>query len=263
MISSDALSANIRCVLFDLDNTLVHRKRSIAAYADSFIEDFGTRLESPSATQVARLIELQDNGGYLSSQSPFSTIKDAVAATLTNYLKWKRFAALEEVRTHWNTHFPRHAVEMEGAAALVSSLADRRYAIGIVSNGSEQSRADTVASLSFQRHVTCLLSSERACARKPNPEIFIKVANELGVAPRECLFVGDHPSNDVMGARAAGMYAIWLKGFHPWPSHMPRHVAVANTLSEVGALIEKWENQCRKFAASLTTPAFSNSASGS
>lgn len=30
----------------------------------------------------------------------------------------------------------------------------------------------------------------------------------------ECLFVGDHPVNDIQGARQVGMQTLWLSGFH-------------------------------------------------
>jgi len=36
----------------------------------------------------------------------------------------------------------------------------------------------------------------------------------LGIAPERCLFIGDHPVNDVQGALGAGMQAILLEGFH-------------------------------------------------
>jgi putative hydrolase of the HAD superfamily len=33
---------------------------------------------------------------------------------------------------------------------------------------------------------------------------------QLGLAPGACVLVGDHPLNDVIGAKRAGWHAIWL-----------------------------------------------------
>src|SRR6266542_6083176 len=40
---------------------------------------------------------------------------------------------------------------------------------------------------------------------KPEPAIYVRCIEALGVSPAECLFVGDGGSNELAGARAAGM----------------------------------------------------------
>ncbi|WP_454914356.1 HAD family hydrolase [Variovorax gossypii] len=74
------------------------------------------------------------------------------------------------------------------------SRGSRRLVVGIVSNGAESSRRETVARLSFRRHVTTVLSSERAGVKKPDPRVFTKAATELGLANSQSVFVGDHLS---------------------------------------------------------------------
>lgn len=44
--------------------------------------------------------------------------------------------------------------------------------------------------------------------RKPESEAYLAVVRELGVQPRECLFVGDGGSHELSGAAALGMSAI-------------------------------------------------------
>ena len=51
---------------------------------------------------------------------------------------------------------------------------------------------------------------------KPQPEIFVYTAEKLGVAVSQCVYVGDHPVNDIEGALSSGMKAIrmnwgWFK----------------------------------------------------
>lgn len=48
-------------------------------------------------------------------------------------------------------------------------------------------------------------------AEKPNPTIFLKACELLGVKPEDAVHVGDDRRNDVWGARDAGCDA-WLWG---------------------------------------------------
>ena len=85
--------------------------------------------------------------------------------------------------------------------------------------------------------------SEAAGCKKPDPRIFQLACDELGVAPGDCWFVGDHPENDILGARRLGMHAVWIKdevGSHAWPagsepeSNIPRISALAELLPMLG-----------------------------
>jgi len=61
-------------------------------------------------------------------------------------------------------------------------------------------------------------------ARKPDPEVFRRVAAMLDVPPQECVMVDDLARN-VRGARAAGMVAV-------------QHHDVDVTVCEVGILLD-------------------------
>ena len=75
---------------------------------------------------------------------------------------------------------------------------------------------------SFQRLVEQLdlpvdlvTSSGELAAHKPDPEFYRRIAARAGVAPEQCVHVGDRVDNDVVGAAAAGMTAVHLaRG--PW-----------------------------------------------
>ncbi len=45
---------------------------------------------------------------------------------------------------------------------------------------------------------------------KPDKGIFEIVERQLGVGPGGCVLVGDHPINDVAGAKRAGWSAVWI-----------------------------------------------------
>jgi putative hydrolase of the HAD superfamily len=227
------ISHPVRAVLLDLDNTLVHRSQSIARYANRFVHDFADSLTSVSPHTVARLVNRQDNGGYLPSDSPFPTVRAAVVHSLVLDLPWRRTVQQEEIASHWASRFPECTVEMKGASELCDQLVALGVRIGIVSNGAEKSRLATVERLSFHHRISSILSSERAGVRKPDAAIFATAARELGVVNEECVFVGDHPINDVAGALSAGMGAIWLEGFHPWQGDISSKASSVTSLLQV------------------------------
>ena len=63
--------------------------------------------------------------------------------------------------------------------------------------------------------VDLVTSSGELGADKPDPEFYRRVAARVGVAPGQCVHVGDRVDNDVVGARAAGMVAVHLRR-GPW-----------------------------------------------
>ena len=59
-----------KCVLFDLDNTLVHRNESVNRYVDVLLADCRDVAKRFSRAEILRLILECDNGGYLRPGSP-------------------------------------------------------------------------------------------------------------------------------------------------------------------------------------------------
>ncbi|MDO8616818.1 MAG: HAD family hydrolase [Dehalococcoidia bacterium] len=59
-------------------------------------------------------------------------------------------------------------------------------------------------------HFDVVLSSEQAGAIKPNPLIFLRLAELLGLPPAAILYAGDNPIPDVLGPARAGMTAAWV-----------------------------------------------------
>jgi putative hydrolase of the HAD superfamily len=220
-------------VFFDLDNTLTHRLRSIEAYSGLFASHFATHLGVNAQSLIAQVIADQDNGGYLPPDSVQPNIRTAVAVSLHERLRWRTPVPVAELADHWFEHFPTQSVEMPGASHLIESLVARGMKVAIISNGARQSREATLAHLPFKHHVSALISSESAGCRKPDPAIFLHAAQALGMAPEQCLYVGDHPINDVSGAMAAGMSAVWLSGFHVWPEDEPPPAVCVEKLLDI------------------------------
>jgi putative hydrolase of the HAD superfamily len=100
--------------------------------------------------------------------------------------------------------------------ALLESLRERGLKLGLVSNAFDPGwllRRDLEQMGLAERLDVAVFSSEVG-RRKPDPLIFRRALDELGVDPERALFVGDSRSADVAGAKALGMttvQALWFR----------------------------------------------------
>jgi FMN phosphatase YigB (HAD superfamily) len=84
-----------------------------------------------------------------------------------------------------------------------------------------------------------VLVSERVGWRKPNPRIFEAAFAKMGVAAGECLFVGDRPDIDVVGAQGVGMCAAWLNPeAAPLPEGTPPPDFTLERLADLRRILE-------------------------
>lgn len=96
------------------------------------------------------------------------------------------------------------------AAATLRRLRAMGYRVGVLSDCTVE-LAERWPSLPLSRLVDAVVLSCLEGRRKPDPELFATAASRLGVAARECLYVGDGGGGELTGARAAGMTAIMLR----------------------------------------------------
>lgn len=96
------------------------------------------------------------------------------------------------------------------ALAVLAAVRDRGLKVGVLSDCTvelaEAWPALPVASLVHARVLSC-----EAGRRKPDPWLFNTIAGHLGVAPGECLYVGDGGGRELSGASACGMRAVMLR----------------------------------------------------
>jgi len=89
------------------------------------------------------------------------------------------------------------------------------------------------------------VSSAWAGARKPHPRIFEHTLTKLGVAAGAAVFVGDTWGPDVVGPRAMGMTALYLRREDRWPDEAApadpagSGVPVGSDLTAVLSLVEE------------------------
>ena len=212
----------IRAVLFDLDNTLTHRDQSILAYSQHLATLYQQQLQHDQISQIQTIIRRIDNGGYPKKELlTHPSIAASVAYALLQELNWNSVPELDELTHFWFQQFGLSAVAMPGANSLLTDLKQQGYKLAVVSNGGHATRLTILQGLGFSHYFDEIISSELVGISKPNPGIFLHTSRQLNIVPENCLFIGDHPVNDIQGATQAGMKALWLQGFHKTGAHKP------------------------------------------
>ena len=106
----------------------------------------------------------------------------------------------------------RHEVEFYPEVIQTLPRLASRFRLATLSNGNA-----CVHRIGIGHHFEVTLNAEAVGCAKPQPEAFLAVAERLGIAPFEMLYVGAHPDNDVRGAAAAGCRTAWVnRRGSPW-----------------------------------------------
>lgn len=181
-----------RAVLFDLDGTLVDSAPELGAAADKMRTDRGL----PSLP-LARYRPMAGAGARgmlgiafdITPQSPgFEALREEF---FVNY----------EARMLLNTHV------FDGVAELIDSLTQRGLAWGIVTNKSKRFTDPLARSIPVFASAGAVVSGDTTPHAKPHPEPLFEAARRLGLAPAQCIYVGDD-ERDIVAGRAAGMRTV-------------------------------------------------------
>jgi HAD superfamily hydrolase (TIGR01509 family) len=115
-----------------------------------------------------------------------------------------------------------------------------RYRLGLLSNGSRLPEK-----VGLGRYFEAVVFGQDHRVAKPDKGIFEAVERQLGVGPAACVLVGDHPLNDVAGAKRADWRAVWIEGdgegaFTPHLGYEEQPPdAVVTTLADVPGALER------------------------
>jgi putative hydrolase of the HAD superfamily len=96
------------------------------------------------------------------------------------------------------------------AVSTLIALRGRGLRLGVLSDCTVE-LAETWPHLPLAGLVDARVLSCEEGRRKPNPELFRRIADRLSVAPPDCLYVGDGGGGELTGASGCGMRAFMLR----------------------------------------------------
>jgi len=108
------------------------------------------------------------------------------------------------------------AAPLPGSIELLQGLHEAGFSQALASSAPIENIQLISDVLGLRRYLTALVSGETVAHGKPAPDIFLKAANELGIAPGQCLVIEDAVAG-VQAAHAAGMRCIAVAGKRDLP----------------------------------------------
>ncbi|HSH93551.1 MAG TPA: HAD-IA family hydrolase [Roseimicrobium sp.] len=120
----------------------------------------------------------------------------------------------------------------EDVLATLDTLASEGIQLAVVSNWDERLRP-LLDRFKLASYFDVIVVSCEVAFPKPSPVIFEEAVRKMGLLPQQILHVGDHPREDVEGARGAGLAALHLqRGGRPGDG-------IINSLSDIPSLLSR------------------------
>lgn len=215
----------VRCVLFDLDGTLIDSAADLGLAADDM--------------RIARGLPSLPISDYRASAGSGARGMLGVAFGVTpadggfTVLRNEFFDRYEQRMTVLTQPF-------DGAEALLQALARHGVPWGAVTNKSSRFVTPLLATMPMFTTASALVCGDTTPHTKPHPAPLHEAMRQIGVRPEQCVYVGDD-ERDMVAGRAAGMATVAARyGYlgagavvERWPAD-----AVINSPSELLKILE-------------------------
>ena len=208
------MTALPKAVLFDLDDTLFDHQHASACALGELRDRYAAGIAFEAfAAEHARVLEKYHlrflNGEFTLDAARAARMAEMFAAFGVAVSEAK---ALEVALRYRELHQANRRL-VAGARELLEALHGRTK-LAIVTNNSVSEQWDKLRYLGIADRFDAVLISEEIGMSKPDRAIFHAALSRLDCAQGDAVMVGDNWEADVMGARAAGIAAIWFNRFN-------------------------------------------------
>jgi len=104
---------------------------------------------------------------------------------------------------------PKHNELFPGVFELLDYLQDKKYQMHIITNGFNKVQHEKLLASKLKPYFNVIITSENAGVKKPNPVIFNQAVKLAKSSMKQSVMIGDNYEADIMGAKNAGMEAIF------------------------------------------------------
>ncbi len=204
-------------MLFDLDDTLFDHGHS------SRTALWSVRGEHPELSRVP-WPELRETYARLLEEVHVRLLSGELTLEQSRHERFRRLfselsepgqspdAAVREAAEVYGRAYRESWQQVSGAGRLLERVG-RRARVAVVTNNLLDEQRAKLGALDLTQYVDELVASEEVGVAKPDPYIFRVALERVGCSAGEALVVGDSWESDVVGARAAGIRAVWLNRY--------------------------------------------------
>ncbi len=225
----------VRAVIFDWGGTLTPWHQ--VDYDELWREACAPHFPGHQVAGIAAAICAAEQGLWQTGRD------SGQSATLDHVLAQAGVAATEGLLASYFALWDPHTYTDPEVAPLLRDLRKRDIRIGVLSNTmwprtahERVFRRDEVLSL-----IDGAVYSSEIPWVKPHREAFRAAMAAIGMTdPRECVYVGDRPYDDVHGAKSVGMRAVLVPNSDVPPFDAAVPDAVISRLSELTRYLDAW-----------------------
>jgi FMN phosphatase YigB (HAD superfamily) len=228
------MTADIRMLICDLDNTLYDWVTFFARALYAMVDEASRVLDVPKDKLLGELQEVHRH--YHNTEQPFGLLETrSVLEAYPGIPRREIYRLLNDAFHAFNSSRKRHLeaypgvkealanIKAEGTLVVAHTEAtvvnaefrlnklnltqffDRLYALEHVGEPHpEQMPMEPVTGV---KHISSLFLHER----KPDAGVLWRICDDAGVAPANCLYVGDSISRDIAMANEVGVHSAWAK----------------------------------------------------
>lgn len=196
------MRANVRAVVFDLDDTLLDRRRSFELFACDQWERFRPSLGGAEQISFVDALTELDGDGYAPRKSMFEGLLTRLELSPS---------LADSLLGDYRDGFPKACLLFPSVAQTLRRIRESGLKLGLITNGSIRMQRRKLQHLNLTPLFDTILISDLEGVSKPDPQIFCRACRRLDTDPAQTVFVGDHPEVDVAGACAAGMQTVWRR----------------------------------------------------
>lgn len=179
----------IEAVVFDMDGVLIDAKEWHYHALNRALEHFGWTISRAEHLSTFDGLPTRKKLEMLSQEKGLPRGLHAFLNEL------KQQYTVEQIHLHCKPIFVHEYT--------LSNLKARNYKLGLASNSIRSTVELMMQKASLAPYLDIMLSNEDVSNPKPHPDIYLKTADLLGVAPSRCLVVEDN-ANGIRAAEAAG-----------------------------------------------------------
>ena len=211
-----------RAALFDLDGTLLDTAPDLAAALNVLLA------EEQRAALPLPLVRPQVSAG-------------AIAVVRTGFpeldVNGDDFEQLRQrFLVHYRATLTVHTRLFPGFESVLRTLESQSLPWGVITNKAAWLTEPLLEAPGLRARAACVLSGDSLPQRKPHPQQLLVAAEQIGVAPADCVYVGD-ALRDVQAARAAGMVPLGARYGYLNAAEQPATWPVAGWLDEPAELL--------------------------
>ena len=225
----------LRAVIFDIDDTLQDWEAAIDRALEQAIVDLAPALHASAPERLRRAIAdrcLVVRDGCVVHREHWRLLFESRAVWVT---------ALPELEGATAQEAARRFQEGLGAVAYLDArpaLETLQHAYTLATLSNNPRSEDWLCRLDLREFFQAVVPALEGY-RKPSPEAFRRVCDELAVAPRDALYVGDSITHDVEGALGAGLTPVWVDRHGGAECALPKGTHRVASLSELPRVLSE------------------------